>query len=307
MRALKIYHIGLCATPGTNNGLQRAFKKVSEYKEIYTGHHDLNNQIIKDCEAFEPDIVFIQIQTPGILSISTIKRIRHVCKSIVNFTGDVRSPLPEWYIELGKEIDLTLFVSMDDVHTARENGIKSNWLQLGFDDQIYNCEVTPKSSADIIFTANNYDHFLLSKNRIEVAYALREEFKERFQLYGSGWKIPSINSNNSMEQQAAIYRGCKIAINYSNFNQAMYTSDRMLRIMGSGAFCLSHEFKDFDKVYTDKENIAVFNSITDMIEKCYYYLGNESERNRIAKNGYDLTHKLYTWDSMINNLIKLCE
>lgn len=297
----------MCATAGTNNGLQRAMRNASYYKEIFSGHPNLNDQIVRDCEEFEPDIIFIQIQTPGILNISTVKRIRHLCKKIVNFTGDVRSPLPEWYIELGREIDLTLFVSMEDVETARSKGIKADWLQLGFDDQIYNCEVSAKSSAEIIFTANNYDHFLLSKNRLEVANALQEEFKERFQLYGSGWKIPAINSNNSMEDQAAIYRGCKIAINYSNFNQSMYTSDRMLRIMGSGAFCLSHEFKDYEKVYTDKENIVVFKSIQDMIEKCYYYLENEKERNRIALKGYYLTHKLYTWDLMINNLIKLCE
>lgn len=307
MPPLKIYHIGLCATPGTNNGLQKAFRKVSEYKEIHTGHKDLNNQILKDVSEFRPDIVFMQIQTPNIVYIETIRHIKEYCGKIVNFTGDVRSPLPQWYIETGKEIDLTLFVSYTDVDIALARGVKAEWIQIGFDPEIFNDQVAPANVPEIVFTANNYDHFELSQYRKEVAYALNREFKNRFQLYGNGWKIPALDCNASMEKQASIFRGAKICISVSNFNHAYYTSDRLLRAMGAGAFCLSHDFEEYGCMYTDKENIAVFDSIPDMIEKCHYYLENDEERNRIAKNGYDLTHKLYTWDSMINNLIKLCE
>jgi glycosyltransferase involved in cell wall biosynthesis len=305
--SLKIYHIGLCATPGTNNGLQKAFRKVSEYREIHTGHKDLNDQIVRDVTDFMPDIVFMQIQTPNIILIETLRQIKEHCGKIVNFTGDVRSPLPYWYIETGKEIDLSLFVSQTDVEIARVRGINAEWLQIGFDPEIYNDKVAPAKVPEIVFTANNYDHFELSQYRKEVAYALNREFKNRFQLYGNGWTIPSLDCNASMEKQASIFRGAKICISVSNFNHSYYTSDRLLKSMGAGAFCLSHDFEGYDNLYTDKENIAVFNSIPDMIEKCYYYLEHEEERNRIAKNGYELTHKLYTWDSMINNLIKLGE
>jgi spore maturation protein CgeB len=307
MQDLKIYHIGLCATPGTNNGLQRAFRKVSQYKEVYSGNPDMNNQAVKDIFTFKPDIVFMQIQTPNVIHAETIKKIKPYCGKIINFTGDVRNPLPDWYIEIGKLIDLTLFVSMDDVQIARSKGIKADWLQLGFDESIYNDKVTPANTADIVFTANNYHHFPLSKFRSDIAHALYKEFKDRFILYGSGWTIKSLDSNHSMQKQAEVFRGCKIAINCSNYDHSMYVSDRMLKIMGAGAFCLSHNFKDHDKLYKDGENFAVFDSIPEMIELCHAFLENDQERNRIAKNGYDLTHKLYTWDCMINNLIKICE
>ncbi len=307
MQPLKIYHIGLCATPGTNNGLQRAFRKVAEYKEIHTSHAELNTQIIKDVSEFRPDIVFMQIQTPNIIHAETINTIKTFCGKIINFTGDVRSPLPAWYIEIGKLIDLTLFVSMDDVRIARTKGINAEWLQLGFDELIYNDKITPSKSADIVFTANNYDHFPLSGFRSLVAKSLSNEFKERFQLYGSGWTIPSLDSNHSMQMQASVFRGCKIAINCSNYDHSMYVSDRMLKLMGAGTFCLSHNFKDHSKLYKDGEHFAVFDSIPEMIELCHAFLENDQERNRIASNGYELTHKLYTWDCMIKNLLKICE
>lgn len=302
---MKIYHIGLCATPGTNNGLQRAFRKVSEYKEIFTGHPDLNNQIVKDVLEFKPDLVFMQIQTPNIVRLETIWAIKPHCGKIVNFTGDVRSPLPTWYIEMGKQIDLTLFVSHTDVDIALARGINADWIQIGFDETIFNNKVVPGKVADIIFMANNYNHFPLSSYRSNIAKALHKEFKDRFQLYGNGWTIPALDCNSSMEQQASILRGCKIAINCSNFNHSMYASDRLLRIMGAGAFCLSHNFEESFNLYNDGEHFALFDSIPEMIDMCYAYLDNEEERNRIASNGYKLTHKLYTWDSMINNLLKL--
>lgn len=307
MPPLKIYHIGLCATPGTNNGLQKAFKKVSEYRDIHTGHKDLNNQIIKDVSGFRPDIVFMQIQTPDVVKVETIKQIKKYCGKIVNFTGDVRSPLPYWYIEIGKEIDLSLFVSNEDVEISRTRGINAEWIQIGFDPEIFNDKVVPAKVADIVFTANNYDCFELSAYRREVAYALSREFKNRFQLYGNGWNIPSLDCNASMEQQAAIFRGAKIVINVSNYNQSMYTSDRLIKAMGSGAFCLSHEFEAMENIYEKNYHLSSFDSIPDMIEKCHYYLSDEAERKRIALNGYNLTHALYTWDSMMINLIRLCK
>jgi DNA-binding NarL/FixJ family response regulator len=307
LQTLKIYHIGLCANNGTNNGLQRAFRKVSQYKEIHTSHRDLNNQIVKDVIDFKPDIVFMQIQTPNIIHLDTILKIKDHCGKIVNFTGDVRYPLPNWYIEIGKHIFCTLFVSMDDVSMAISKGINAEWIQIGFDETIFNDSVTPIKSADIIFNANNYDHFPLSKYRKEIAHALHREFKDRFQLYGSGWTIPSLDTNASMEKQASTLRGCKIAISCSNLNHSMYISDRVLKYMGAGAMVMSHNFKDYSKLYVDGKNIGIFDSIDDMIEQCHYYLKNEDERLAIAKEGYNLTHKMYTWDCMIKNLLEICE
>lgn len=304
---LKIYHIGLCATTGTNNGLQRAFKNNSIYKEIHTGSRSLNSLIIKEVKEFKPDIVFMQIQTPGIVFIETIKEIKQHCGKIVNFTGDVREPLPLWYIEMGRHIDLSLFVSMEDVNTSRDMGINSEWIQIGFDDFIFNKNVIPSKVPEIIFSANNYSHFSLSAYRKEIATALSKEFKNRFQLYGNGWHIPALDSNSSLEKQAQIIKGAKINISCSNMNHSMYISDRVLRIMGAGGFCLSHEFKDIDKLYKENENIAVFRNIKELISKCHYYLENENERQSIANNGYELTHSKWTWDLMIKQIIKLCE
>lgn len=305
---MKFLHIGLSATLGTNNGLQKAFKKVGDYRELHTSHPSLNSAMVEECKQFRPDIVFMQLQAPNIVHTSTIKQIRPYVGKIVNFTGDVRDPLPEWYIEMGHSIDLSLFVSGNDVKTAKSRGINAEWCQIGFDPEIFNDQIEPDLSApEIVFMANNYHHFPLSAYRAEIAHALHKEFGDRFGLYGNGWTIPAKDCNGSQEQQAAILRGCKIAISCSNFNHSKYVSDRVLRIMGSGAFCLSHEFDGREEVYDIGQEIVVFDTIPEMIELCHEFIVDDWSRKYIAKSGYNLTHSLYSWDSMINNVIELCK
>lgn len=307
---MKILHVGLCATPGTNNGLQRAFKKVAEYREIYTGHKKLNAEILKQCIEFNPDILFMQVQTPNVIWPETMKQVRQYCGKIVNFTGDVRDPLPEWYIEIGKLIDLTLFVSGTDVKKARERGIKAEWIQIGFDETIFNDKVKKDLSigvSEIGFSANNYKQFPLSKYRYDIAHTLKREFGSNCGLYGNGWDIQAVDTNSDQIIQSVILNYTKIAVSCSNFDHDRYISDRTLRIMGAGTFCLHHYFEGCETLYTDKEHLVYFRSIPEMMELAKYYLENHKERERIARNGYELTHRLYTWDCFIQNILRLCK
>jgi hypothetical protein len=282
MQPIKIYHIGLNA--GTNDGLEKAFKKVSNYRYISTSNNNLNSLIKRDCEVFKPDLVFIQVQSPGIIKNQTLEAIKPLCGKIINFTGDVRDPLPNWYLETGKVVDLTLFVSMTDVLKAKPF-INCDWIQIGFDDSIFCKKTHPIKSPDIVFMANNYGSFPLSKYRREIVASLSSEFKSQFEVFGSGW-TKSRNLNSSLLDQASIYRGSKIGINCSHYNHSMYSSDRILRIMGSGTFCLSHNFPDHEKLYGN--HMDTFKDTQELINKCHYY---------------QFTHELYTWDKMVQNLI----
>jgi hypothetical protein len=297
MLPLKIYHIGLNA--GNNDGLEKAFKKVSDYEFINTRDPHLNEKVINTCKEFMPDLVFIQVQQANVLHIETLRSIRPYCGKIINFTGDVRGPLPAWYIETGKHIDLTLFVSMEDVMKSKPY-INSDWIQIGFDDSIFNNKTAPLKSPEIVFLANNYGSFPLSNYRKDIAATLTKEFKNRFEVFGTGWNRAR-DFNSSLLSQAQIYRGSKIAINYSHYNHSMYSSDRILRIMGSGTLCLTHDFKGCDSLYGDQ--LVKFSNLNDLVEKCHYYLNNENERKHIADKGYEFTHTLFTWDKFVKNLI----
>ena len=126
-------------------------------------------------------------------------------------------------------------------------------------------------------------------------------------MYGGNWR-PHLSSefeyvNN--QQEAEIYRTSAIAINCSHFNYSRYSSDRLFREMASGAFVLSHAYKDYDIDFENKKHLVVWNDIPELIEKCHYYLGNKSERDIIAKQGCDLVKNTANWDFRIKQFLQL--
>lgn len=305
---MKFLHIGLCATGLTNpNGLQKAMiRQTSEYREINCGRADLNEEIARVLSEWTPDLCFIQIQRPGILSEESARLLKSKCFT-VNWTGDIRIPTPGWYFDIGKLIDLTLFTNMNDVDNLLVKSVKSDYLDIGFDPEIYT-PIGEKQAGipEIVFFANNYhDKFSMSKYRRDLVEFMRREFGTRFGVYGSGW----VNGNGSFMGnqlgEAAAYRAAKIAINCSNIEARNYSSDRILRIMGSGTMCLSKSYPDINQDYKDYEHLVVWHSFEDLKTTCNHFLKEDSVRERIARAGYLFVHKTKSFDCMIASLINL--
>lgn len=304
---MKFLHIGLCATGLENpNGLQKAMiRQTSGYREINCGRADLNAEIARVLSEWTPDLCFIQIQRPGILSDESARLLKSKCFT-VNWTGDIRVPTPAWYFETGKLIDLTLFTNNNDVDNLLAKSVHADYLDIGFDPEIYTPVGVKADVPEIVFFANNYhDKFPMSKYRRDLVEFMRREFGNRFGVYGSGW----VNGNGSFMGnqfgEAAAYRAAKIAINCSNIEAKNYSSDRILRIMGSGTLCLSKWYPGIEEDYKNYEHLAVWTEFDYLKTLCNTYLKDEFERERIARSGSCFVHKTKTFDCMIAGLINL--
>lgn len=297
----------MCATGQPYNGLQKAMIELCDYREIHSGEN-IAVRVREVTKDFTPDITFMQIQTANIVTPETILYLRMIGSYVINFTGDARVPLPDWYIHLGKHFDITLFSNDSDVKLMRSIGLNAEFLQLGFDPEIYSPSNTASKSKDIVFMANNYPgHFPLSDFREKIARMLRASFGEEFGLYGSGWLQCNGSYMGNQNGEADCYRGAKIAINCSHYDLERYTSDRMLRLLGSGAMCLTKNYPGIDEDYEDKKHLVVWYDVPDLIAKCEYYLANEEERKAIAEEGCKLTHSRDTFKNMVENIIKIYE
>jgi len=304
---MKVLYLGLMTG---DNGFTKAFRNnCSDYYEINCGVKLFNEEVKTVANEHNPDLVFIQIQTPNIITEKTVKTLKKCGAFVINWTGDVRSPIPQWYYDIGKHIDLTCFSNMTDVREFRTVGLKSEYLEIGYDPEIYKPEGNIIETKEIIFMGNNYgaDFFPLSKMRIEMIDFLKNTYPDRFAVYGNGWSNCSGNFNNSQKDEAAVYRGCKLAINLSHFDYERYNSDRILRIMGSGAMCLTKNYKGIKKDYTNGVNLVVWNDFDELKILIDNYLDNEYLRKKIAKKGNKLVDQKFTFDKMCKNIIKLAE
>jgi hypothetical protein len=251
-----------------------------------------------------PDLVFMQLQTPGIISPWMAKELGQKTK-IVNWTGDVRTPTPQWYIDIGRHIHLTLFTNMHDVEVCRKHGIKADYLQIGVPDKIFT-PVGPvaKDVPDIVFFGNNPGGFPLSKMRADMVRSLKQRYGERFGYYGSGWGS-DIRPINNQHEEASIYRGAKIAINLSHFDYPRYTSDRMLRAMGSGCMVLSKHYDGIEEEFDVSKHLSVWKDFSELFHHIDYFLTNGHERKSRALRGSEHVHANHTWRNRIEDLIKM--
>lgn len=303
--SVRLLHIGLNAISRPYNGVQKAFSSKTVYKEVSIKDKNFRDKLIDVSKSFKPDILFMQIQGDGVVDKDLLKKVKKNVGVIMNWTGDVRTPIPKFYYDVAPHV-LTLFSNMHDVRKMKKEGYNVDYLQIGYDRDIFYPKGSELKLQPIVFLGNNYkDRFPLSKERHKMCVRMKEEFGKDFGIYGNSWgEMATANFNDFSLLEAALYRGCKIAINYSHFNYDRYFSDRLLRIMGTGTFCLSHNYKGIEKDFTNKE-LVCFDNLDDLVKKAKYYLKNEKIRNKIGDMGEKKVREVFTYESMAENIIKL--
>ncbi len=309
----KLLHFAL----GNHNvGLWRSFEK-----EFETCHYNwlpyqndpqkINSDILKIHSQFKPDVVFMQIQAPEILTLATARQMTKTSITL-NWTGDVRYPLPEWYKELGKVITLSLFSNMFDVEQMKKANIPADFLQVGFDPNIFTPTGRRVPTPSVVFMGSNYlganQSFPLSNLRYEMVIRLKQAFANNFTAFGSNWnKVDPTSRFLNLQEEATAYRSSDIAINLSHFDYGRYSSDRMFRLMGAGGFCLTHKFKNVDIDFDVDHHISTWSTIEELTDKIKYFQSNPYAREQIRMNGCKFVREYCTWDCRMKELKTLID
>jgi hypothetical protein len=264
--------------------------------------HALRRDFRAAVQKFQPQFTFLQIQTPGILTSSDLQAIPGFR---LQWTGDIRRPFPAHYIETGQHCDVSCFACDEDAAMVRKEKVNAEYLGIGFDPATYFPKELPQRNPQIVFLGNNYrgDIFPLSNERREMVRRLKSIHGDNFQAYGHHWEGSKITTE---EQEVDLYRRCKIAINQNHFGQlTRWSSDRLLRAMGCGAFMLSNYYKGIEKDFEIGKHLDVWQTLPELEKKIDYYLGHEDKRAAIAKAGCQHVHKNHSWDNRMEEIKKL--
>lgn len=286
---------------GEQRDLQEALLTVGDVIYWDWSHQERSfNEIILDmAQRHKPNLIFLQLQAPGIISERTAAKLQENAL-VFNWTGDVRTPTPKWYFDIGRHIYCSLFTNMEDVKQLKAKNIRAGYLQIGLPDKIFTPDGPERAEADIIFMGNNYGGFPLSVMRHELVKLLSKRYGARFKAFGTGW--PGYHPENRQAEEAAIYRGAKLGINLSHFCYPRYSSDRLLRIMGSGCMALTHKFPDIEEEYEIGRHLDSWENFNQLTGRIDYYLEHESERQEIARQGCGHVHKYHTWANRMEDL-----
>lgn len=308
---MKILHIGF-EVPSLARALRSAsneyqFLDWSSWTAMPNNTANLHRETLRVAEEFSPDITIMQIQAPGVYDYETVSKLPGF---VVNWTWDVRKPTPQWILDLAPGVSLTGFTNEDDVSVLQDAGYNAAFIQSGFDDEIFRPDgsVDTGKYEEIVFIGNNYPKedypFPLGEFRIEMVKHLEAKYGPKFGVYGFGWTNQMKNFMYREHKEAECYRSCKMAINVSHYEIERYSSDRILRLMGSGAFCLAKWYPGIEKDFVDGKHLRTWKTLEELDSLIQYYTVNDDERIRIALAGCELVRKKYTWESMIDNIKK---
>lgn len=298
---MKLFHLGLCVAEYPNDGLRNGLLPIcSEYRELNCGVPDVNEKALRIVNEFKPDLVFMQIQASGKIYTDAFAKIADTGAKIINWTGDVRDGVPDWMIGVAPYC-ISAFSNMRDVHTMRSLGCKSEYLEIGYDPKIFTPEGDVTEIKPIVFFGNHYgNQFPMSSFRMNMINSMRT--RPDFGVYGNVTGADG-NFNSSQLAEASAYRGAKIAINCSHYEIEKYSSDRLLRILGTGVFCLCKEYPGMP--FKDGVHLRTWRTIEELHQLCDYYMAHSDEREQIARQGHQLALDEYTYRAMGENLLEI--
>lgn len=78
---------------------------------------------------------------------------------------------------------------------------------------------------------------------------------------------------------------------------------RVLDILSCGGFVLSNYQEELDEYFKDGEELVLFSSLDDAIDKIKYYLNHDAERKKIAANGLKAVKERFTYEKGIKKLL----
>jgi len=102
-----------------------------------------------------------------------------------------------------------------------------------------------------------------------------------------------------------IFANSKINLNITLRSIQTGISLRAFDIMGCGGFLLSNYQEDYLELFEPDEDIVLYYSYEDLLDKVDFYLKNETERKRIALNGYQKVITNHTYLQRVETILDI--
>ncbi len=219
-----------------------------------------DDEIITLCKNWAPDfIIFAKCNGIDIRVFEEVKKVAPVCYWFAD--PYVTYDNPEFFLKT----ETADFVTCD----------KKN---------VYEKSITLNPNTFI--TPDGYDRLAERPKEVEKQYNvsfignLYGDRKEKIEQIAH--PVDIINNVYGDEHSVAV-SATKINL---NFCTSEGPSDRVFKVLGTKGFLITDEWADRPDYFEDGEDLVVFKDFDDLNEKIEFYLKNDTERERIAANGY---------------------
>ena len=121
-------------------------------------------------------------------------------------------------------------------------------------------------------------------------------------------ELPHIHNMGAIDyynDMPYVFANSKINLNISLRSIRSGIPLRAMDIMGAGGFLMSNYQADFYDFFVPGEDLVLFESKDDLINKCDYYLKHDTERRQIAANGNGKIKEFHTYEVRLKEIFEL--
>lgn len=263
---------------------------------------------------FKPDLIIFQAQRKNSVVPETVKRLRRQFPDlfVINWNGDVHTPLVDFHFEIAKACHLQLTISPDLFPEYAANGAPNiGYWPIGIERE-YIVERSKKvDGPDVVFLGALYGEgrFPEALTRRDSVLALDKSGVD-FRLHGPGWEKVGLHPTLTREdhaENAILYARSKMGLSVSQSADLWgYTSDRLYNICATGCPALVQRFAGMDEHgFIDGESCVSWRTIPEMLDKTRYYLSHDAERERVGAKGRKVTLARHTWATRVKGLFAM--
>lgn len=278
---------------------------ISDYYNKY-GYIHLISKIKEIIEKNSIDfLIYNTVPDRFVISIDDFLEINKKVYSLMTI------PDADTYFEIkdvyyGQVFDLMLCYDFISPYKFKQYGIDAISFYSSYDKNIYKY-----LDLDFFYDVSFVGSVLDKNNRIKyINRILNTNIK--FEQFGSGTNKGFLTEQEMVE----VFNKSKINLNLAGLvvnnhitpfklkdNRIMQMKGRIAEIALCKGFILTEYIPGIENLFVIGEEIVVFKTEDEMIEKIEYYLNNDLERIRIANKGYERALKCYELNQTLPNLV----
>ena len=117
-------------------------------------------------------------------------------------------------------------------------------------------------------------------------------------------KVEYMGYADYYKQMPEVFKSSKINLNISLKIIQSGIPLRVFDVLGCGGFLLTNFQAEMPEYFTLGEDFAVYESIEDLYAKADFYLRHDTERERVARHGFETVQKYYTFRQQVEKILK---
>ena len=251
---------------------------------------------------YQPDLLFFHGRD---ISDELLKRLKNRMPVVMYFDDCLKGAgrSIELIKKQGRQADIMYLTNRGEIAQYRQWGVNAKFITGGCDPKAHRVVQSPesfyRSEVAFIGKANEADRV-----------ACMREVAQRFdlKLWGADWENNGLKAA-ARDVYAAEYRqicaGAKIVLGWNiDSTVDLYFSNRTWYTLGCGGFLLTAYSPSLEEIFGRGHELDWFETIEECCEKIEYYLRNDEQRQKIARAGYELAHRVYSYDKMVERIVK---